>query len=218
MGQSQRSESWLATHPRSVTAAVTVAGYLVVGASFANLIPFPQLSTGMVNLFSDVIAVVNSVALIVLLSGVWFVRNGRIDSHRRAMLTAFALILVFLFLYVWKQAGGFTKSIVVHQGQFLAEYAGLVTSAYVGMLAIHIVLSVLAVPFVVHAVVLGITQPIQRLPETLHPTVGKIAVATWATSLFLGIVTYVMLNHVYGWERIQAAAFPLVVLAIPART
>jgi putative membrane protein len=46
--------------------------------------------------------------------------------------------------------------------------------------------------------------------------VGRIAVLAWSVSLFLGIVTYVMLNHVYGWvPRGEEAVLPLLFLAIP---
>jgi putative membrane protein len=48
------------------------------------------------------------------------------------------------------------------------------------------------------------------LRETVHARVGRVAVAAWSLSLFLGIVTYVLLNHVYGWEpRGHEALFAL---------
>lgn len=122
------------------------------------------------------------------------------------MLTSFALIMVFLVLYIWKQAGGFTKEFVVSQGQFLAQYATIITYSYWGMLAVHILLSVVAVPVVLHAVVLGLTHTPTELGDTVHPRVGKVAVAAWSVSLALGIVTYLMLNHVYGWEVLRSAA------------
>lgn len=74
----------------------------------------------------------------------------------------------------------------------------LITSVHWGMLAVHILLSILAVPVVLHAVVLGLTHSIADLPRTIHPRVGKIAVAAWVVSLALGIITYVLLNQVYG--------------------
>ena len=211
MAVSDTAGSWAADHPRLVTAIVSVVGYVVVIGSFVGLVPFPRLTPATVNLFSDLIAVVNSVALTLLVLGVAFVRRGDVERHRAAMLGAFGLILVFLVLYVWKQAGGFTKGLVVMEGQFLASYAGLVSGAYLLMLAVHVLLSIVAVPFVVHALVLGLTQPIEALPNTAHPTVGRIAVAAWTTSLALGILTYVMLNHVYSWETIRGAG--LLVLA-----
>jgi putative membrane protein len=107
------------------------------------------------------------------------------------MLTAFSLIVVFLGLYLVKIGAGFEKSILA---------SGPVYVAYLGMLAVHILLSALAVPVVVHAVVLGLTHSPSELRDTVHRRVGRIAVASWGLSLFLGVVTYVLLNHVYGWE------------------
>ncbi|MFB6132719.1 MAG: DUF420 domain-containing protein [Halanaeroarchaeum sp.] len=199
-----------AARPRVVTAVVTLFGYAVVVASFTGLLSLPPLQTETVTLFSHVIAVVNTFALGFLVAGVRFVRRGDVDRHRAAMLSAFVLILVFLALYVWKQAGGFTKELVVTQSHLFGSYAGLVSGAYLVMLAIHIVLSVVAVPFVVHALVLGLTQSRENLSETVHPTVGRVAVVAWTTSLALGILTYLMLNHVYAWERLGAASLFLV--------
>ena len=171
-----------------------------VGA-FAGLLPiFPPLSDATVVLFSDLIAVVNTFALTALLVGWWFIRNGDVRKHRAAMLTAFALICVFLVLYLWKVGGGFEKSFVVPDGAFLAAYAGVVEPVYLVMLAVHIFLSVVAVPVVLYAVVLGLTHTPAELRDTRHARVGRIAVTAWAVSLFLGIVTYVLLNHVYMWE------------------
>jgi len=187
-------------HPRRVTAVLSVIGYALVASAFADLLPlFPELSRETVLLFSDAIAVVNSIALLTLLAGAAFIKRGDVRKHRAAMLAAFALICVFLVLYLWKVGGGFEKGIVIEEGQFLAAYAGTVKLAYLAMLAVHILLSVLAVPVVLHAVVLGLTHDPSELADTSHPTVGRIAVAAWSTSLFLGVVTYWMLNHVYSW-------------------
>ncbi len=186
-------------HPVRVTAIVSVLGYAVVMGSFTDFIPVPQLERGTVLLFGDLIAVINSIALLVLLAGWRYIRRGQVRKHKASMLTAFGLIVLFLVLYVWKQAGGFTKEFAVSQGQFLAEYATVITYAYWGMLAIHILLSVVAVPVVVYAVLLGLTHTPAELAETRHPQVGRVAVVVWAVSLALGILTYLLLNHMYGW-------------------
>jgi putative membrane protein len=57
----------------------------------------------------------------------------------------------------------------------------------------------LAVPAVLHAVVLGLTHSSAELGDTGHPRVGRVAVAAWGLSLAPGIVTYLLLTHVYGW-------------------
>lgn len=199
------ARTWAASHPRIVTTVLSLLGYAIVAASFTGLLSLPSLQTETVTLFSHLIAIINTIALGFLVGGVRFIKNGDVERHRFAMLTAFVLILLFLTLYVWKQAGGFTKELVVTQGHLFGEYAGLVSSVYIVMLAIHVLLSIVAVPFVIHAIVLGLTQPREVLPETVHPAVGRIAVVAWSTSLALGVVTYLMLNHVYAWEPIGAA-------------
>ncbi|MCD2198340.1 DUF420 domain-containing protein [Halobacterium sp. KA-4] len=187
-------------NPRRVTVVLSVVGYALVAAAFSGVVPlFPPLSDETVLLFSDAIAVVNTLALTSLLVGAAFIKRGDVQKHRAAMLTAFALICVFLVLYLWKVGGGFEKSIVIEEGQFLAQYAGVVEPLYLLMLAIHIVLSVVAVPVVLYAITLGLTHTPAELRETSHAKYGRIAVTAWSLSLFLGVVTYWMLNHVYSW-------------------
>jgi putative membrane protein len=202
--------------PRIVTAVVSAVGYVLVIGAFAGVIPFPEIADDTVNLLADAIAVVNTVALVVLLLGVWFIRRGEVRKHRAAMLTAFGLILLFLVLYLTKVGGGFEKSIVIEDGQFLAAYSGIVRPTYLAMLAIHVLLSIVSVPVVLHAVVLGVTHQPEELRDTIHPTVGTVAVAAWSLSLALGVITYVLLNHVYSWEVSERAVL-LLVLAGPGR-
>jgi putative membrane protein len=204
---------WARAHPRAVTAVVSVVGYALVIGVFAGVLSFPPLSDPTVVLFSDLIAVVNTVALTTLLLGWRFVKRGEIRRHRAAMLTTFALIMCFLVLYLWKVGGGFEKRLLVEQGMFLAAYRPVVVWGYRIMLAVHILLSVVAVPVVLHAVVLGLTHDPAELPNTSHPRVGRIAVAAWSLSLALGIVTYLLLNHVYTWEPIERGMLLLVVPA-----
>jgi len=204
------ARDWARAHPRRATAALSVLGYALVGAIFAGL-RLPQLDQGTVLLFGDLIAVINTCALTAIAVGVVAIKRGQVRRHRAAMLTAFALILTFLFFYLWKVGGGFTKEFVVPAGAPLAAHAGLIEGLYLAMLAVHIVLSVVAVPVVLHAVVLGLTHSPAELPDTEHPRVGRIAVAAWGLSLFLGVVTYLLLNHVYAWER-AAALLPLLSL------
>jgi putative membrane protein len=177
-------------NPRRVTAVLSAIGYVLVIGAFTPYAPFPRISNDLVILLGDAIAVVNTGALLAILAGVYFIKTGQIRRHRAAMLTAFTLILAFLALYLTKVGGGFEKEI-------LAE--GVVLYAYLIMLAIHIILSAVSVPVVVHAVVLGLSHSVPELKASAHARVGRIAVAAWGLSLFLGLVTYVMLNHVYGW-------------------
>lgn len=190
-------------HPRIVTAVLSLVGYALVFGAFGGVLPVPSIGRGTVNLLGDAIAVVNTFALASILVGVRFIRRGEVRKHRAAMLTAFALIMVFLSMYLLKVGGGFEKEILA---------SGVVLWAYLAMLAIHILLSALSVPVVLHAVVLGLTRTPEELRDSIHARVGRIAVAAWTLSLALGIVTYIMLNHIYGWDPRTAL---LLLVAVP---
>lgn len=204
MGDVAGVRSFVRARPVTVTAVLSAVGYaLVFSALYGDLGLFPPLSRGTVDLFGHLIAGINLLALSSLLVGWRFIRRNEIRRHRAAMLTAFTLIMGFLVLYLWKTGGGFEKAILA---------TGIVKIVYLVMLAIHIVLSVVAVPVVLYAVLLGLTHTPAELRETHHARVGRLAVAAWSLSLALGVVTYVLLNHVYGWEPRTAM---LMLLAVP---
>lgn len=186
-------------HPTATTAVVSAVGYVVVLGTLQGLAPaglYPDLSLWTVNRLADAIAVVNATATLALLYGYRCARRGRIRRHRAAMLTAFGLILLFLVLYLLKVGGGGTKEFVGPQGPFYV---------YLGLLAVHILLSILSVPLVVYQVVTGLSHRTSELAaRTHHRRVGRLAVAAWAVSLTLGVVTYLLLNHVYDWEFVAA--------------
>ncbi len=180
--------------PAATVILLTVVGYGAVLGAF--LVPgfqalFPDLSRSTVDAMTHAIAAVNSLTILTLSLGWYWIRNGEVRKHAAAMVTSFVLILLFLGIYVPRVAGGGTK---YFDGP---ELVGIV---YLVMLAIHIVLSILAVPVVLYALLLGLTHSERELrTETPHARVGRIAAGSWLLSLVLGVITYVMLNHLYGF-------------------
>ncbi|MFB6252301.1 MAG: DUF420 domain-containing protein [Halobellus sp.] len=194
-------------HPLAATVVLSIAGYAAVVGTFLGVVPrslFPDLSLTAVNRLSDAIALVNAVNVLVIAAGVRWIRKGEVKKHATAMVTSFALILVFLVMYLTKIGGGGTKEFV---GPTFVYYP------YLAMLAIHIVLSIVAVPVVLYALVLGATHsPAELRAETPHRTVGRLAAGSWLLSLTLGVVTYLLLNHVFSWEYVEAAAATLLLI------
>ena len=177
--------------PLAVTVLLSVIGYVFVIGTFAGVFDFyPTLSAEQVRLSAHLIAVINTFALAALLVGVHFVKKGEYRKHQTAMLAAFTLILLFLVVYLTKVGGGFEREIV---GAPTGIY-----EAYLAMLAIHILLSIVSVPVVIYAVVLGLTHSFAELKDTRKALVGRVAGGAWILSLALGIITYLMLNHIYG--------------------
>jgi putative membrane protein len=193
-------------HPRATVAVLSVVGYALVVGTFLGVFPksvFPDLTLAQVNLLSDAIAVVNTVATLLLLAGWRWIRRNEVRKHAAAMGSAFGLILVFLVMYLTKIGGGGTKEIVIAASGIPGVPADVVYGAYLAMLAVHILLSIVSVPVVLYALVLGVTHTPQELrAATPHRTVGRIAAGAWILSLSLGVVTYLLLNHVYSWEYV----------------
>ncbi len=197
--------SGLRARPRAITAVLSIVGYVLVGGALYGFIPlFPELSDSTVDLFSHIIAGINTLALLSILAGVYFIKTDQVRKHRAAMLSAFSLILLFLVFYLWKTGGGYEKSIVAPSG---------VTLVYLVMLGIHIFLSVVSVPVVLYAAILGLTHTPDELRETAHARVGRIAAVAWSVSLFLGIITYVLLN--WAFDSVPREEALLLLLAVP---
>ena len=201
-------DGWARDHPRATTLILAAVGYAAVVGVFA--VPsvqalFPTLNLGQVNLLAHAIAVVNTLAVTSLAAGWYWIRNDEVSKHAHAMLTAFVLILLFLGMYLPKVAGGGTKEFVLESAYGWVPLWEPVYPAYLAMLAIHTLLSILAMPLVVYAVVLGVTHtPTELRTETPHRTVGRVAAGTWILSLALGVVAYLLLNHVYAYEFVPA--------------
>lgn len=192
------------TRPVHVTVVLSVLSYTLVLGTFAGLLPWPSISDGLVNAIGHAIAVTNASALLAIVVGVRAIRRDNVRRHQVAMMAALGLIVFFLAIYLLKIGGGFEKAILVE---------GPIRWAYLLMLFVHIGLSVVAVPVVIHAAVLGLSHTAAELRETMHARVGRIAAAAWGLSLALGLVTYLMLQY-FGWEPREAL---LLLVAVPAR-
>lgn len=191
--------------PLGATLLLSAIGYALVIGTFAGVVPlYPDIGEAGVDLLSHAIAVVNTFATAALALGWYWIRRDEVEKHRVAMMAAFALIVLFLLLYLPKVGGGGEKHFVLESAYAWVPLWSWIHPAYLIMLAIHIVLSVLAVPLVLYALVLGLTHTPTELAATRHAAVGRIAAATWILSLVLGVVTYVLLNHLYAAEFVPA--------------
>ncbi|MDR9382285.1 MAG: DUF420 domain-containing protein [Natronomonas sp.] len=190
-----RGPQFAREHPRAFAALLTVVGYVVViGTLYGDLGIYPEISESTVDLLAHAISVVNAATIVCLVLGIRWIKRGEIEKHRAAMLAAFGLILLFLVMYLLKTGGGGRKEIIA---------GAPLRSLYLGSLGIHIFLSVLAVPFVLYAITLGLTHTPAELRQTAHATVGRVAVTAWLVSLVLGLLAYGMLTFYYGPEQIE---------------
>lgn len=182
--------------PVWTTVVLTAIAYAIVLATFFDLLPiYPELDRTTIDLLSHVTAVINTLTVIAIVIGWYHIKHHRIRKHAAAMGTATILIVAFLVVYLTRIGGGGQKALA-------GDPHVVIEWSYLVMLLIHIVLSILAVPLVVFAVVLAIVTPVAELSRTRHPQIGRIAAVTWLTSLILGIGAYLILNHVVGAELV----------------
>lgn len=173
------------------TIAISIALYGVLGAALAAQRPaaLPPVLAALVRAAPVLIALINTAALVSLLLGWRAIRGGDVRRHRRSMLLAGGLIAAFLALYVTRVTLGGVKA--------FPGPAGVRTFVYLPVLAVHVVLSIVSVPLVVHNLLTGLTRSRRDPVFAWHRRTGRLAVVLWSVSLALGIGVYLLLNVLY---------------------
>jgi putative membrane protein len=128
-------------------------------------------------------AALNATAMVLLFQGRRLARAGRIDAHRRVMLTAFATSSVFLALYVLHKASRGFESTTFH-------VEGAAKLAYLALLFSHVTLAMTIPPLAVALIVLGL-----RDRRAAHRRVARIAWPVWMYVSATGVLVYVLLYH-----------------------
>jgi putative membrane protein len=163
----------------TLSIAIPVAVALMLGirpkvdlGTWTNVLPFFN-------------AVVNSLTAILLILGLYFIRQKNVAAHRLTMLSAFALGSVFLVSYVLYHL---THESTPFGGQ------GWVRPVYYFLLISHIVLSIGVVWFVLRAVYFAISGQIAR-----HKATVKWAYPIWLYVSITGVIVYVMIAPYYNF-------------------
>ncbi|MGI9430708.1 MAG: DUF420 domain-containing protein [Myxococcota bacterium] len=126
-------------------------------------------------------ASLNAVAAVLLVVGRRLVKQGRIAAHRRVMLSAFAVSSLFLAFYVTHKISRDFENTTFHA-------TGAAKTAYLAMLATHVVLAA-TVPFLaITLVVLGL-----RDRRALHRRIARVAWPIWMYVSVTGVMIYLLL-------------------------
>ena len=124
-------------------------------------------------------ASLNAIAAVCLVVGYAFIRKGRIEAHKRAMIAAVAFGVLFLISYLYYH---FQVGSVKFQGE------GTIRKVYFAVLLSHTVLAA-TVPF------LAITTLRRALKErfTQHKAIARWTLPIWLYVSITGVVVYLML-------------------------
>jgi len=131
-------------------------------------------------------ASLNAIAIVLLVRGVWLIKRGRIDEHKRMMLAACicscAFLVSYVIHYVWRAT--------VHGGthtKFNAE--GAIKLAYYLMLFSHIMLATTVPVFAVWLIRLGL-----RREDRKHRRLARWAYPIWLYVSITGVLIFVVLT------------------------
>ena len=144
-------------------------------------------------------ATFNSITTIVLLLGLYFIKNKNIKAHKSMMSIAFVLGSLFLVSYVIYHStadstiyGDLNNNGVLDDTEKTNElmwWRGL----YVGILLPHIVLAAVVVPFVLFAFYYALSDKIEK-----HKKIVKWTFPIWLIVSITGVVVYLMISPYYS--------------------
>ena len=128
-------------------------------------------------------AALNASSFILLSTGYYFIRRGRVIAHRNCQLAALTVSILFLISYVtYHQHHGTTR----FTGQ------GIARSVYFTILTTHTILAVVIVPFVIVTFLRAFRGDFQR-----HRALARWTLPMWLYVSVTGVLVYVMLYHLY---------------------
>ncbi len=128
-------------------------------------------------------AAINSTTAILLLLGVWMVKQKKVSAHRKIMTTAIVLSALFLVSYVLYH---FTTPETKYGGE------GLSRTIYLILLATHIVLAGAILPFILFTYIRALTGQYER-----HKRLARWVFPFWLYVAITGPVIYFMLRPYY---------------------
>ncbi len=159
---------------------------IVVPIFVAGMLAFPdKLNLGeWTKILPHFIGGINSLTTFALIAGLFFIKQNKINLHRAAMTTAFALGGFFLVCYV-------AYHISNPANKFSGE--GSVRYIYFFFLITHIGLSLIVLPLVLRAMFYALTGQIAR-----HKNIVKFAYPIWLYVSTTGVIVYLMLYQLFS--------------------
>lgn len=125
----------------------------------------------------------NGLALTLLVTGRRLVKQGRIDAHRRVMLSAFGVSSLFLFFYVSHKVSRGFESTTFH-------VEGAAKLAYLVLLFSHVILAATVPVLAILLIRLGL-----RDERPKHRRLARIAWPIWMYVSVTGVLIYALLYH-----------------------
>jgi uncharacterized membrane protein YozB (DUF420 family) len=135
-------------------------------------------------LLPTVNAVLNGTSAVLIGSARRMIRRGRIETHRKLMISAVATSTLFLVGYLTYH---YSVGVIHFQGH------GWPRTVYFAILLTHTVLAASVVPLVLITLSYGL-----RRRDSRHRQIARWAYPVWMYVSVTGVVIYVMLYHLFA--------------------
>ncbi len=161
--------------------AVSIVIPVVVAILY--LMPKETLATDAFSFLPKVNAFLNSIATILLIAAAWAVKQKKFELHKKLMLSAVTVSVLFLVSYVLYHA---TSESTVFGGE------GTIRTVYLFILLTHIVLAVAIVPLVLITLSRALSQKFDK-----HKKIARWTLPLWLYVTITGVVIYFMIAPYY---------------------
>ncbi len=126
-------------------------------------------------------AILNSAALTCVVLGILAIRREDRVVHKRYMLSAFGISVVFLASYL-------SRIVLFGDTRFLGQ--GIMRPIYFFVLISHVLLAIAIAPAVIYTVYAGWTNKLER-----HKRWARKVWPVWVYVLATGVLVYLLLHH-----------------------
>lgn len=150
------------------------------------------------HIFAQLSAAVNSAVALLLLAGLWLVKKGQWAAHKKMMLSAMGLSVLFLVFYIAHHlfTGETRFGDLNHDGVLNMEEmqtAGTLRYVYYVLISTHITLAGGVMPFVLYSAYHALTGDYAR-----HKKLVRYTFPIWLYVAITGVLVYFMISPYYA--------------------
>ena len=157
-----------------------------------------KLETGFdVHIFAFINAIINGLVAILLITGLMFVKQKKYVAHKKTMMIAMVLSILFLVSYIAHHllSGDTVDGDSSHDGILDAAEKAAVSGSrmvYLIILLTHIFLAAIILPFILFTAYRGMTAEFPR-----HKKLARITWPIWFYVSVTGPIIYMMISPYY---------------------
>ena len=130
-------------------------------------------------------AVLNGSSAVLIGSGLYFIKRGREQAHKRMMLAAFATSTLFLISYLYYH-------LVLRAGVTHFQGQGVARPLYFTLLISHTILAAVVVPFILITLARALKGRFAK-----HKAIAPYTFAIWMYVSVTGVIIYVLLYKIF---------------------